>query len=121
MTQNIFNIISENPQEPDVTKNMHKSTMHEDRGYKIKRNIYNKKAVFNNSQKNKIENERFKNISEMYYLPDNNINKYSGKVYLIDDIYTTGSTINYGAKLLKKAGFDNVAAVTFFRTVLNNI
>lgn len=37
------------------------------------------------------------------------------RVLLIDDIYTTGSTLRHAAKLLKKAGADSVSSLTFCR------
>ena len=36
---------------------------------------------------------------------------------LIDDIYTTGNTINYCAKELKKAGANNICYFTLAKTI----
>ncbi len=88
-------------------------------GYKTIYNIYKRNINFKKSQKNKMVKERLEEIKNLYYLPRKNYNKFTGTVYLIDDIYTTGSTLNYGAKLLKLAGFKNVHAVSFFRARLN--
>jgi predicted amidophosphoribosyltransferase len=88
-------------------------------GYKTKYNIYKKSFNKYKSQKDKTVQERLDEIKKLYYLPKKNFNKYSGDVYLIDDIYTTGATINYSAKLLKNAGFKNVHVITFFRAKLD--
>lgn len=37
------------------------------------------------------------------------------RILLIDDIYTTGSTLRHAAKLLKEAGADSVCSLTFAR------
>ena len=81
-------------------------------------NIFRKKYFSGKKQKKKSMSERYKEIEDVFYLPGNIKNKYSGEIYLIDDIYTTGATINRGAQLLKEAGFSKVHIVTFFRSVL---
>ena len=91
-----------------------------DRGYVVEPDVYSKKLSIHNSQKTKSQKRRIEEVEKMYYLPKKNVTKYKGKVYLIDDVYTTGSTLNYGAKLLKDAGFNEVIAVSFFRAVLSN-
>jgi predicted amidophosphoribosyltransferase len=88
--------------------------------YKISNNILKKNFIVNKSQKEKSVNERLKEIEKLYFLPRKNINKYTGNIYLIDDIYTTGATINYCSKLLKFAGFKKVHAVSFFRAKLGD-
>ena len=40
---------------------------------------------------------------------------YGKKVLLVDDIYTTGTTIRYAAKILKEAGADTVSSLTLAR------
>lgn len=87
-------------------------------GYKTYSNIYHKKNSIFNNQKSKSESERFLDISNTFWLPDKNRDKFKKEIYLIDDVYTTGSTLNYGAKLLKEAGFTKVHIVSFFRVVL---
>lgn len=64
---------------------------------------------------------RINKIKELFFLPEKNANKFSGKVYLIDDVYTTGATMNYCSELLKKAGFKKVIAISFVRAIINEI
>jgi competence protein ComFC len=91
----------------------------EKKGYKIIKNIFQKKIVFIKKQKNKSREKRYKEIENVFFINKNNLNKYSGEIYLIDDIYTTGATLNYGAYLLKKAGFEKVHVISFFRSCLD--
>lgn len=87
--------------------------------FKIKKNIIRRKNLFFVKQKNKLGKDRINQINTLYYLPEKNKNTNKGKAYLIDDIYTTGSTLNYGAKLLKESGFNEVNIVSFFRSKLD--
>ncbi len=50
--------------------------------------------------------ERRKNVRKCYTKGDSSFD--GGAVLLIDDVYTTGETTNYCAKLLKDIGFDEV-------------
>ncbi len=88
--------------------------------FRIMDGIYKKRMSLFNSQKMKNDYGRLSKIGGLFYLPEKNINKFGGKVYLVDDIYTTGATVNYGARLLKQAGFSEVHVITFFRSVLDN-
>jgi len=55
--------------------------------------------------------ERIQNIQNAYYL--RNIQKLENKkILLIDDIYTTGSTVNECSKELKKANIQKIAVLT---------
>ncbi|MBP5707190.1 MAG: ComF family protein [Spirochaetales bacterium] len=87
-------------------------------GYNVLPNIYRKRWYLT-PQKAKSKSSRISDIENIYYLPIDNADKYNGEITLIDDVYTTGATVNYGAKLLKQAGFDKVHCVTFFRAVMN--
>lgn len=87
-------------------------------GYTTLPDVYLRKYAFNNQQKNKSASERIFTIKNMFYLKKKYKNKCKGKVTLIDDIYTTGATLNYGAKLLKEAGFEHVTIISFFRARL---
>ena len=61
------------------------------------------------SELNKISREQ--NVKDVYKLlnKDKIINK---KILLIDDIYTTGSTVNECSKILKQAGAEKVDIYT---------
>lgn len=61
-------------------------------------------------QKELDDEQRNKNISNAFQI-SKNVVKYK-KVILIDDIYTTGTTINECAKELKKAGVEKVFFIT---------
>jgi len=87
-------------------------------GYKTLPNIYKKRLFLSKSQKSKTKTQRINEIEKTFFLPEENVNKFDGEVCLLDDIYTTGSTLNYGSKLLKEAGFKKVRIVSFFRTIL---
>lgn len=87
-------------------------------GYKTLPNIYKKKSFLFKSQKSKTKNQRINEIEKTFFLPEKNVNKFDDEVFLLDDIYTTGSTLNYGSKLLKEAGFKKVHIVSFFRTII---
>lgn len=57
-------------------------------------------------QKNLTASEREDNIKNAFKIKKNRVKLKSA--ILIDDIYTTGVTINEASKILKEAGFDNV-------------
>lgn len=60
--------------------------------------------------------EREKNIKGAFIVEDRQ--KISGQsIILIDDVYTTGGTINECAKVLLKAGAEKVAALTLARAL----
>jgi len=86
-------------------------------GFETIENVYKKRFSLK-KQRSKTKKDRFETINKSYLIEDGNINKYSGGIYLIDDLYTTGNTVNYGAKLLKKAGFTKVYVITFFRAIM---
>lgn len=56
------------------------------------------------------ENERTKNLENAFFLKDDGV-KYN-KVMLVDDIYTTGATVDACAKTLKTAGVQQVYCVS---------
>lgn len=61
-------------------------------------------------QKELNDNQRIKNLENAFILNKNGV-KYK-KVILVDDIYTTGATIDACAKVLKRAGVEQVYFIT---------
>lgn len=77
---------------------------------KIENSILTK--VRNTSEQNKLKGEeRRKNLQNAFSINDK-IKIENKKVLLIDDVYTTGSTINEVSKLLKKNGCDDIYFAT---------
>ncbi len=69
------------------------------------------KQVNNKAQSTKTKKERTKNVIGAYYL--RNTEKINNKrVLLLDDIYTTGSTVNECCKVLKQANIKFVDVIT---------
>lgn len=65
----------------------------------------------NKSQSTLNKIERIKNVENVYIIK--NINKIKDKkVLLVDDIYTTGSTVNEIANNLIKSGVKDVGIIT---------
>ena len=65
----------------------------------------------NNKTQSKLDiNQRKNNVKSVYAVRQNKIK--DKKILLIDDICTTGSTVNECAKVLKKAGAQNVIVAT---------
>ena len=60
------------------------------------------KKINNKPQSTKNKEERNANVIGVYYIK-NEYKIYNKKVLLLDDIYTTGSTVNECAKVLKEA------------------
>jgi ComF family protein len=78
-----------------------------------------KRSKFTLTQTGLHKNEREKNIKGAFIVTDKE--KISGKkIILIDDVYTTGATINECAKTLIKAGAEKVAALTLARVIQNH-
>ncbi len=64
--------------------------------------------------------DRLRNLRKAFSLrrPDAVVNK---RILLIDDVYTTGTTVNECAKTLRKAGSGDVYVLTLARTVEANL
>ena len=82
-------------------------------------NLALEKIVYTPPQVSLTKIQRKQIVKNIYktrkkYLPQIN-NK---AILLIDDVYTTGSTINECAKLLKKSGSSKVFVVTISRTTI---
>ncbi|MEN6374773.1 MAG: ComF family protein [Smithella sp.] len=75
-----------------------------------------KRCNFTLTQTGLNKAEREKNIQGAFTVTDKN--KIAGKcIILVDDVYTTGSTINECARVLMKAGAKKVAALTLSRVI----
>lgn len=58
--------------------------------------------------------ERLANMEDAFTIEEKNIHKVKGKtVVLVDDIYTTGATLDMCSRVLKEAGADKVYVLTF--------
>ena len=69
------------------------------------------------TQTHLTKKERKQNVEDAFVVT--NKSKVKGKnVLLVDDVYTTGATINAIAKVLKLAGAKNVYGVTFAHTII---
>lgn len=75
------------------------------------------KAKRNATQSKLGRNERIKNVKNAFKLTKDVNNK---KILLIDDIYTTGATVNECSKLLKKAGAIEITVFTVARATINS-
>ena len=75
-----------------------------------------KRCNFTLTQTGLNKAEREKNIKGAFTVTDKN--KIAGKcIILVDDVFTTGSTINECARVLMKAGAQKVAALTLSRVI----
>ena len=83
----------------------------------VQKNILLKKFHTLSQVETKSRLERIKNMKNSFYVSrEDGLSVYHNHiVILIDDIITTGATINEAARVLKKAGFKNVMAVTAAR------
>ena len=68
------------------------------------------------AQKNLNSEERYRNVRKSYFINEKNQELIKGKrIFIIDDIITTGSTVSYIADLLIDAGAMSVSAVSVAR------
>jgi competence protein ComFC len=75
----------------------------------LKRNTHEEKQ----SKKNRIE--RIKKKDNPFIVIDKDYQIKGHSVLLIDDVYTTGSTLRYAAKVLIEAGTKSVSSITLGR------
>lgn len=68
-----------------------------------------------NSQKRLSETERRKNLIKAFEVKDKSIFS-EREIILVDDVITTGATLNECAKMIKRAGAEKVNAVVFAAT-----
>ena len=63
--------------------------------------------------------QRKKNILNSFVIAEDYMNFIKGKnIILIDDVYTTGSTVNECSRVFKKAGCNKILVVTAARTII---
>lgn len=63
---------------------------------------------------------RLKNVKGVFDIVNKNLDKIkNARVIIIDDVYTTGATLNECAKVLKLNGAEKVFAVTIARTLIS--
>ena len=67
-------------------------------------------------QKDKNKTERRKNVFRAFAPSDHSSELKGMKVLLVDDVYTTGATVNECANVLKSVGARKVDVLTFART-----
>ena len=72
------------------------------------------KVKRNPSQTRLTREERLKNVKNVYKVRDPQILK-DKSIRLLDDVFTTGATLNECAKVLKKAGARRVEGITLAR------
>lgn len=76
---------------------------------------------YNKAQVGLSQKEREKNLKDIFVINEKYLSKIKDKkILLIDDVMTTGTTINNCSKVLKKAGAKEIVALTIAKTVLNN-
>jgi len=79
-----------------------------------------KRSKFTLTQTGLNKKERERNIKGAFEVTDKT--KIAGRnIILIDDVYTTGATLNECAKVLIKAGAQKVAVLTLARVLQNSI
>lgn len=69
------------------------------------------KKVNNKPQSTKNKEDRVENVIGVYYT-QNEEQIYNKKILLLDDIYTTGSTVNECSKILRQAGAKSIGILT---------
>ncbi|MCD6282864.1 ComF family protein [bacterium] len=78
-----------------------------------------KRTRFTRSQVGLTEPQRFANVRRAFVVPERAAGRVRGKrILLLDDLVTTGATLNAAARALKGAGAKKVYALSFFTAVL---
>lgn len=77
-----------------------------------------KKSKRTEPQAKLSKEERLENVKETFFIPPDQKSKVADKtILLIDDVVTTGSTINECARALKKSGAEKVDVLTLARAL----
>ena len=87
--------------------------LHERHKIKIKKVL---KRVSTVEQKHLSKAQRAENSKKSFLLKNANVGKLTTPVILLDDVITTGATLDACAKILKDAGIKKVFAITLFST-----
>lgn len=75
-----------------------------------------RRTRFTSTQKGLSRKERHMNVRNAFIVPENRTHSLSGKtVVLIDDVFTSGATLNECARILKNAGAKTVHVLTIAR------
>lgn len=61
--------------------------------------------------------ERIKNVKDAFRIADNGASVEGKRIMIVDDVMTTGATLNECAKVLKKSGANEVYGLTIARTL----
>jgi len=78
-----------------------------------------KRVKATRSQVGLTEPQRFANVRNAFLVPSRINKRVSGKrILLVDDLVTTGATLNAAARALKDAGAKKVYALSFFTATL---
>lgn len=72
------------------------------------------RRVHQDSQTSRNRMERFEALRNTYHLKEG-VSKIPTRVLLVDDVFTTGATLNYCAKTLKEAGVKEVFGICIAR------
>ncbi len=87
------------------------------KGFKVNNFLEKRISESFKKQKYSKKRERFDDVKNKFYIGQVDISKID-RVLLIDDIYTSGSTLNYCSGILKMIGIKEVHCVSFFRNIL---
>ncbi|MCM3718471.1 ComF family protein [Fictibacillus phosphorivorans] len=82
----------------------------------LTRNVYPllKRVTHEEKQSKKTRKDRMAKKNNPFLITDEDSIK-NKSILLIDDVYTTGSTLRYAAKVLKDAGADQISSITLAR------
>ncbi len=75
------------------------------------------KTIHTKSQRGSKRESRLNNIKDTFRVINKSYVK-NRNILLIDDVFTTGATLNEAAKMLKQAGAKEVTSITFARKVI---
>lgn len=77
-----------------------------------------KRKKFTSPQMTLTKKQRLENIKGVFAVTEKDLIK-DRQLLLVDDVYTTGATVNECAKILRKSGAQKITVLTFAKT-LNN-